>query len=239
MDCTNLARLGTLFLLPLLSNHSNAMPISSLVINEVMVNPSAVSDIRGEWFELYNPTGFSFDLDGLELKDDGSDSHIIDQPLWINPGEFLVFARNGDASVNGGFAADYVYRNFSLANNGDEIIFADAMDEVLRFNYGADFEQAGRSRERLPGTDEFILTAAAFTYGHADNWADNLGDIGGDIGTPGAFASSDTQAAGMLPLPSPIWLVLPLFGAMAGVRAKTLSSGQQTSPDQRASVEVL
>ena len=49
----------------------------ALVINEIMQNPSAVSDSNGEWFEIYNPTDAEVDINGWTIRDDGSNSHVI------------------------------------------------------------------------------------------------------------------------------------------------------------------
>jgi cysteine-rich repeat protein len=40
----------------------------SLVINEILQNPSAVSDMSGEWFELYNPTENDIDILGCVIQ---------------------------------------------------------------------------------------------------------------------------------------------------------------------------
>ena len=36
-------------------------------INEIIQNPSAVSDANGEWFEVYNPTGSGIDIEGWTI----------------------------------------------------------------------------------------------------------------------------------------------------------------------------
>ena len=43
-----------------------------VVINEIMQNPSAVSDANGEWFELYNNTNGSIDINGWTISDNDS-----------------------------------------------------------------------------------------------------------------------------------------------------------------------
>ena len=47
---------------------------SSIVISEIMINPSAVSDSYGEWFEVVNMTDMTIDLQGWTIKD-GDDHH--------------------------------------------------------------------------------------------------------------------------------------------------------------------
>ena len=39
-----------------------------LLISEVMANPAAVSDSNGEWFELFNASLHSIDLNGLTIS---------------------------------------------------------------------------------------------------------------------------------------------------------------------------
>ena len=63
--------------------------LSELVINEIMQNPSAVSDAYGEWIEVTNIGNEVINLDGLILHEDGSESHIINVPegLFLLPQE--------------------------------------------------------------------------------------------------------------------------------------------------------
>ena len=48
-----------------------------VVINEIMFDPSAVYDSRGEWIELHNTTGAAVDLDGWTIGDETYDRHTI------------------------------------------------------------------------------------------------------------------------------------------------------------------
>ena len=186
-----------------------------LLITEVMANPVAVSDTSGEWFELFNPTQHSVNLEGIVISDEGANQHTISSgaPLLIDPGSYFVFARNGDTQSNGGFNADYVYSNFSLGNRSDQIILTGSGGESLRLDYSDGFVAAGQSSEMtgLPMTAlNYGLTDAAFNYGL------------GDVGTPGA-AGSFTPSA--VPLPAAIWLfgsgLLGLTGISRGNRARS------------------
>ena len=60
-----LARSGTSIFLIFTLSTAQAGMISDLLITEVMVNPSQVSDTNGEWFELFNPTTDAIDLNGI------------------------------------------------------------------------------------------------------------------------------------------------------------------------------
>lgn len=196
MTAKGFARLGTVSLLLFNLGQAPAATVDYLFISEIMANPAAVSDSRGEWFELFNPTADPVNLRGIDLMDDGGDLHRIESDLLILPGRFLTLARNGDASSNGGFAADYVYADFTLSNGADEIVLTRDANELLRLDYAAGFAVAGRSRE-LDGlpmrADNYVLTLAALTYGL------------GDIGTPGN-AGSANPAVSAVPLPGAAWL---------------------------------
>ena len=105
-----------------------------VVITEIMANPASVSDSYGEWFEIKNTTDTIISLDGWTIKDNGSDMHLIqieNQDVAIDPGQFFVFARNGNLSSNGGVVSDYVYSGFSLSNTEDEIILMDSGGAVV------------------------------------------------------------------------------------------------------------
>ena len=106
-----------------------------VVITEIMANPASVSDSYGEWFEITNTTDTTISLDGWTLKDSDSDMHLIqieNQDVAIDPGQFFVFARNGNLSSNGGVVSDYVYSGFSLSNTEDEIILMDSEGSYCR-----------------------------------------------------------------------------------------------------------
>lgn len=185
-----------------------ALAPGDLVVSEVMANPAAVGDTSGEWFELYNPTLNSLNLNGLSVRDDGSNSFSITEDLYIGAGEYLVLGRNGDVSSNGGYSAGYVYgRGFSLGNSSDAIVLESEGVEVFRLNYSAnaDFGAAGNSMElvSLLTVDEFSyqLTPGGFSYGD------------GDIGTPGSPGSVALPSA--VPVPAAAWLFGSALGGLA------------------------
>lgn len=193
-----IARLGIVFSLLLTAGGAGAVTVADLLISEVMVNPAAVSDTRGEWFELYNPTTEAINLRDITIGDDGGDRHRIETDLLILPAHFLTLARNGDSALNGGLSVDYVYDDFTLSNSGDEIRLLEGPLELLRLEYGSGFDVAGQSRELtgLPMTSEnYSLTLASLVYGH------------GDIGTPGAPGST-SLAPSAVPLPATAWLFI-------------------------------
>ncbi|MEA1904845.1 MAG: lamin tail domain-containing protein [Candidatus Hadarchaeota archaeon] len=131
---------------------------------------------------MYNAGDESETLNGWEIKDNNSDSHIISGDLIVAAGDYAVLCRNDDAEVNGGLICDYEYSGFVLANTKDEIILEDEnSSEKDRVDYDTDFPyDAGYSAE---------LKDPSLDNNNKDNWegaseTDIYGD--GDHGTPGA-----------------------------------------------------
>ncbi|MCB0577875.1 MAG: lamin tail domain-containing protein [Phaeodactylibacter sp.] len=157
-----------------------------VVINEIMQNPAAVADADGEWFELYNTTLGSIDLNGWSISDAGTDLHVIDNggPLLIPAGGYLVLGNNGDPAANGGVAVDYAYSSgtFNLANGADEIILtAPDLVEVDRVEWddGATFPD--------PTGASMALQLTNLDNNDGANWCEAMTPYGaGDLGTPGA-----------------------------------------------------
>jgi hypothetical protein len=153
-----------------------------VVINEIMQNPFAVSDSAGEWFELFNPTPAEIDIDGWTIKDDDSDSHVINNggPLNIPAGGFLVLGRNADTSTNGGVTVDYEYSGFLLANTADEVVLLQGTTEIDRVEYdnGVTFPD--------PNGASMALIDPALDNNIGGNWCTSTTPFGdGDLGTPG------------------------------------------------------
>jgi len=198
-----LCRITFLALLCLYSPNGQTTVISDLLITEIMANPNAVGDSRGEWFELYNPTSDSYALNGITLSDNGTDSHTIDNinDLIINPGQFFVLGRNGDNLLNGGYIADYVYSNFVLSNSEDEIILSDTIGNRLSLTYETGFTSVGASSE-LQSPEMLIRN-----YETTTNY--NYGD--GDLGTPG---TGRIYSAVTVPEPSSFWILLTGLGVL-------------------------
>jgi len=103
-----------------------------IIITEIMQNPAAVPDDKGEWFEIYNTTGSAININGWIIKDNDTDSHTIDNggSLSVSAYGFLVLGRNGDSGQNGGYTCDYEYSGFLLANGDDEVILMEGATEI-------------------------------------------------------------------------------------------------------------
>lgn len=172
-----------------------------LLISEVMANPAAVSDGNGEWFEIANITSLSLDLNGLQLQDAGSNTHIVanDGPLWIAPGEYFVFGRSGNLDSNGGYTADYVYSDFTLGNSSDDIFLLWESVAVASLSYNSlPFGIAGVSAEWTGS--RYQATSDTFQYG------------AGDIGTPGGPGS--VPIISEVPIPAAGWMLLSAISSL-------------------------
>jgi len=186
-----------------------------VIITELMNNPAATSDSVGEWFELYNITGDDIELQGLVLRDDDSDLHLIETSLVIPASDYLVLALSSSATT----AYDYVYgSDLTLANGSDELALAtygtDGSDGVfidhIAWDDGATFPD--------PSGASMNLDPNAFESADNDdgaNWCEAISTFDtGDDGTPGA----DND---------PCWLTLlnisPERGPVAGGDTVTLT----------------
>jgi hypothetical protein len=153
-----------------------------IVVNEVMIDPSAVSDANGEYVELYNSSTTPVDIAGWMIRDDGTDAFTIptSQPVIVAAGGVFVLAAQADPGLNGGFTPDLTWSNFFLSNGGDEVVLVDAAHvEQDRLVYtGSPFtdsvgESVERVSPRLPTADPLSWTQARTAFGL------------GDRGTPG------------------------------------------------------
>jgi len=155
---------------------------SGISITEIMPDPSMVSDSYGEWFEIFNSTDTSININGWIIKDLDDDYHIIGSEgleVIIEPGEYVVMARNDNQSLNGGVSVGYQYSNFTLSSN-DEIILTNSSGAILDEVHYTDSwaYDNGVSME---------IHDIELDNGIYENWFSSIAQYGnGDYGTPGA-----------------------------------------------------
>ena len=124
-----------------------------ILISEFMANPSGVADSQGEWLELWNGASISVNLEGWTLRDLGSNEHVIDEPLIVEPGG-LILLSNGTAEASE-VPTQYVYSGFTLGNSSDEIFLErpdGAVIDSLSYPNDSFAIQAGESVSREPST---------------------------------------------------------------------------------------
>ncbi len=153
-----------------------------IIINEIMQNPSSVSDENGEWFEIYNNSNEEIDLNGFIIKDNDTDSHLITEQTLIGPHSFAILGRNSDINTNGGVLLDYEYSELNLANGGDEIILIDPYGntiDIVEYDGGPLFPD--------PNGSTMALLNLNLDNSDGGNWVeyDSLVYGNGDYGTPG------------------------------------------------------
>ena len=151
-----------------------------LVISEVMADPRAVSDARGEWFEVHNRGRTNISLRGWTIRSGNDRPQRIGTAVIVPAGGYLVLARDGSLKSNGGVRAGYSYgADISFANGADWVALSDArgvlVDSVAwrRSTPGASWE-LGDETQRHPGIDPPHWHLATTRFG------------AGDRGTPGA-----------------------------------------------------
>lgn len=166
---------------------AGAIGYGDLLITEIMYNPTALSDTYGEWFEVYNNTDHSIQLQNLILGRDDANRHTIADPLELMPGSYLVFERSDTATLASQsylFGSDLLLPNtgavLSIFNEGTE---SNPGALIFSVDYGeVDFpEGSGASIALSPDR----LTSAEAILG--SSWCLSTSPFfSGDLGTPGA-----------------------------------------------------
>jgi hypothetical protein len=173
-----------------------------LIITEIMPNPAAVSDTYGEWFEIFNADSITLNLNGWRIKDNNGEHTISNSAMYIpiNPGEYFVFAREGDTTLNGGLEADYVYNSLALANSADEVTLIDDGGSVVdAVHYTTTFPYSS-------GVSMYLKDL--FADNEVDtNWSASTTAYGaGDLGTPGRAWDDTLTTISAITLPKTISL---------------------------------
>ncbi|NVB84864.1 MAG: lamin tail domain-containing protein, partial [Kofleriaceae bacterium] len=161
-----------------------------LVITEVMPNPAAADDTKGEWFEVtaLNPV----DLNGIGLARSGSTPVTVDSPscLHLEAGQYSVFARSTDMAMNGGIPTPIAGTfGFTLVNtSGDlQILSGATVLDTITWSTSSN----GKSLQLDP---DFIDPTA---NDEPTNFCDATATYGmGDSGTPNA---ANTQCSTIAP----------------------------------------
>lgn len=158
---------------------ASALQPGSIVVTEVMADPTAIADSVGEWIELYNPHGDIADLRGVQVSRDGDpDVFTIagPSPIPLNAGEYFVLAASADSGANGGITPDQEYSEFVLINSGSTLRVADTTGQISAATYA--LPVAGASSELVAITSSFEGTLQAQTLGFPYGPTPNLGTPG-------------------------------------------------------------
>jgi len=181
-----------------------------VAINEIMANPRAVPDDRGEWLELHNLEQRTIDLRGWTLRSKNDRGVTIDRSVMIPAGGFAVLARNGDRAANGGVDAAYAWHDgLSLGNNSDWLALHSAdgstVDSVVWTSTIAGASRALRD------------TTAAHADVMGPAWTTSTTAYGkGDLGTPGGANAATEIASPERAAPPPITPSKPVVAGGPG-----------------------
>ena len=150
-----------------------------VTISEVMANPRAVPDERGEWIELHNLEAKPVDVRGWTVRSQNDRGITIDRSVVIRPGGYAVLARNGDRATNGGVSAAYAYREGLALGNSADWLALHSSDGSTADSVGWTSTIAGASRalrdDAAPHADVLGPAWMTSTTAYAS----------GDLGTPG------------------------------------------------------
>jgi len=163
------------------------LPIGSIVVTEIMNNPSAVSDSAGEWFEIYNPLSVDVDLEDWTFYDGGGDNFSIVGSLIVPSEGYAVLARNGNPAANGGVTPDYVYSGFLLDNTDDEIYLDDPTATEHSFLEYSELDDWPDSAGESISLDGALTPTEAAAF-NGSNWCPSTAvwaGSAGDAGSPG------------------------------------------------------
>lgn len=165
---------------------AGAVGYGEILITEIMANPSALSDTEGEWFEIYNNSDHSINLQNLILGRDDANIHTITDPIELAPAAYLVLSRT-DLSTE--VSNEYVYgSDLTLSNTGAVLSIYNEGSEtnpgavIFALNYGgANFpDGTGASI----GLNPNLLNTADALMG--SSWCTATSAYStGDLGTPG------------------------------------------------------
>lgn len=143
---------------------AEAWPIAALrpgdlLITEFLADPVGIPSALGEWLEVRNTRDEAVDLEGLVLRDAGTDDVTVTASLVVPPGGVAVLGGGADPETNGGAPVDVAWGGeFGLSNAedavaltvGDTVLDAVAWDPTWPL-------APGRSTLRDPDDDRWCL----------------------------------------------------------------------------------
>lgn len=155
-------------------------PGPDVVISEVMADPRAVSDARGEWFEVHNRGRAAVSLRGWTIRSGNDRPHRIAAAVVVPADGYVVLGRNGAVKTNGGVRVAYAYGSaIAFANGADWLALSDAR--------GATVDSVAWERATAGVSWELGDETAPHPVVAAPGWHLATTRFGaGDRGTPGA-----------------------------------------------------
>ena len=166
----------------------SSLRAGDLVLSEIMINPSG-DNAKNEWFEVYNATTASVDLNGLIISGKSGETQTVSSSVVVPAGDYALFAVK--ATNNGGIGTpDYVYnRSVGRFDNGSDkltISYGSIEFDSISWTSTGDFHPTlGYSLQLDP------LRTNALRNSNAEYWCVGASSYGtGGYGTPGAANAS-------------------------------------------------
>ncbi|MCA9581444.1 MAG: proprotein convertase P-domain-containing protein [Myxococcales bacterium] len=147
------------------------------IITEIMADPAAVDDSKGEWVEIRNASPDTLTLHGLAVSNDKFQSFTITSTVLVPPGGYAILANNDDSATNGGVTVDYGYAGLVLNDEGTLTLTQGGTItiDVVKYGVGAASAAEGHS---------LALDPAKQDHEQNDLWRSWCQATG--AGTPGA-----------------------------------------------------
>jgi cysteine-rich repeat protein len=124
-------------------------PDGTLVITEIMVDPDALTDLTGEWFEVYNAGSKPIDLTGWKLQSNCTvsgcgNSHtvvaggsFVPNPPVVQPKTYAVLAAMADTTLNNGLKPVYAWLDQKAAGGNFQLENKTTAQGLLRLTNAA------------------------------------------------------------------------------------------------------
>ena len=156
--------------------------VGELVISEYLANPEG-SDTGMEWFEVYNASDRTLDLNGVGVGDASGVSFTVDTSITVPAGGYFVFAESAEAvPVVGSFDWTAAESTYTLANTTDEIILSFGRAELDRIEYHGGWPDSSGVAAQLDLGSLDIVNNDTST-----NWCPATASYGGEnLGSPGS-----------------------------------------------------
>lgn len=158
-----------------------------LIISEIMVDPTKTADWRGEWFEIYNNTSNSVNLNGLIVSSSGDTGFTLSDDVVIPAGGYVIFANRIESNLNGNLPmvdSIYSYNSVKFYSVDSLQIGSSAISIIDSVAYDTSWDlQAGKTLS--------LSVLSAISNDSASSWCSAASTFGsGDFGTPGASNDS-------------------------------------------------
>ena len=159
--------------------------IGDLVITELMPSPSKVPDAVGEWFEAVAIHDVDLNGVGLDRAGDTLAPDVITSTDCVHAaaGDYLVFAKSADATMNGGLPAVAGTFKFAMVagsttSPGDvQLVIDDSVIDAVSYSHSTN----GASLQLDPALVDPVAND------NESNFCNAVSNYGlGDLGTPGA-----------------------------------------------------